>query len=485
MFTENGFIELAYSLIRIRDLDILLDTMLGRIRDMLQADAGSIFIYDEASNELVFKYTQNDSLKLPFCEFRMTADDGSIAGYCAVRNKVLRLNDVYQLNGEYPFRFNASFDDMSGYCTRSMLVFPINDINDRLIGVLQLINKKVADVPVNPATVDSVVIPFTENDEITAYSLSGILGMALENALLYGSIERMWEGFIEASMTAIDLRDRVTSGHSDRVTELTMALAEAVCADDTVFPDFYMTVQQMKALRYACMLHDFGKLVISEDIMQKSEKLYPGMLDVIKYRFALAKNLALINGRNEEVKELEKLLSMVEKANIPTVLDEETGQGIEKCLKYFFTDMEGNRHQLLTEREYQYLSIRRGSLTEEERGVIMSHVKHTYEFLIKIPWTAELKQVPAWAAMHHEQVRGGGYPFGLSGDEVQMQGRMMAIADVYDALTAQDRPYKIAVSVEKACDILKKEAENGALDGALVAFFIDKQIYNCLNRRKS
>ncbi|MGE4265920.1 MAG: HD domain-containing phosphohydrolase [Deferribacterales bacterium] len=485
MITENGFIELAYSLVRIRDLDELLDTMLGRIRNMLSADAGSIFIYDEDKDELIFSYTQNDSIELPFKKFRMKANEQSIAGFCAVRNSLIRLDDVYHLDNKFPFKFNQSFDEMSGYRTKSMLVFPINDINGRLIGILQLINKKIKDVPVNNDTVDEAVAIFNSQDETTAHSLSGIVGMALENALLYESIEAMWEGFIQACMTAIDSRDPVTGGHSERVTTLTMAIAEAMSGDDT-FPDFNLSPEQMRSLKYSCMLHDFGKLVISENILQKADKLYPGMMDVIRYRFAMAKAVAKAQDKPSEVLyELDTLLEKVFMANIPTVLDGETSAGLDKCLNYIFEDVDGNKHQLLTEKEYAYLSINRGSLTPHERDIIESHVKHTYEFLSKIPWTKELKHVPAVAAMHHEKLNGGGYPFGLHADDIVTQGRIMAIADIYDALTAQDRPYKKAMPVEKACAILLDEAERNVLDIDIVKFFIKNEIYKCLDRRKN
>lgn len=485
MITENGFIELAYSLVRIRNLDELLDTMLGKIRSILSADAGSIFIYDDENDELIFSYTQNDSVSLPFKQFRMKADEKSIAGFCAVRNSLIRLDDVYHLDPKFPFSFNHSFDEMSGYRTKSMLVFPINDINGRLIGILQLINKRSENVKINSETVQRAVTPFSADDENTAHSLSGIVGMALENALLYDSIEAMWEGFIQACMTAIDSRDPVTGGHSARVTGYTMALAEAMSDDDEAFPEFKLTPVQLRSLKYSCMLHDFGKLVISENVLQKADKLYPGMLDVIKFRFGMAKSVALMHNDQKTADELNRLLAIVIKANIPTVLDEDAAIGLDKCVNYSFTDLEGNEHTLLTPKEYEYLSIKRGSLTKDEREIVESHVRHTYEFLVKIPWTADLRAVPATAAMHHEKLNGSGYPFGLEGDSIYIQGRVMAIADIYDALTAHDRPYKKPMPIEKACDILVDEAERNFLDTRIVRFFIDKEIYKCLDRRDS
>lgn len=485
MLTQNAFIELAYSLVRIRDLDELLDTMLSRIRGMLDADAGSIFIYDEEADELVFKYTQNDSIDLPFKQFRMPANENSIAGFCAVRNSVLSLDNVYSLDTKFPFSFNPSFDRMSGYRTVSMLVFPINDINGRLIGVLQLINKKVKDTPVNQDNYNDVVVPFDQEDETTAHSLSGIVGMALENALLYDSIEQMWEGFILACMSAIDSRDPVTGGHSQRVTDYTMVTAEAMSEDDEAFPDFKLNPAELRCLKYACMLHDFGKLVISETVLQKSKKLYPGMLEVIEFRFGMAKAMAKLEGRpDKEIAELQNLLEKVRKANMPTILDDDTSTGLDRCLHYEFKDFDGAAHTLLTEKEYGFLSITRGTLSEEERQIIQSHANHTFDFLIKIPWTNELKLIPVVAALHHERIDGKGYPFGLAGDQIHMQGRIMAVADIFDALTAADRPYKKAMPVEKACGILKDEAERYALDTRVVDYFVDNALYESVMRRQ-
>jgi len=485
MLKDNSFIDLAYSLVSIRDLDELLGTMLTRIRGMLDTDAGSIFIYDEEADELIFKYTQNDSLNLPFNSFRIPANEHSIAGFCAVRNSIINLEDVYSLDPKFPFVFNPSFDKMSGYKTVSMLVFPINDANGNLIGVLQLINKRVKDEKITPETASDIVVPFSSDDERTAHSLSGIVGMALENALLYDSIEQMWEGFISACMTAIDSRDPVTGGHSQRVTDYTMVTAEAMSADESFFPDFKLSPAELRCLKYSCMLHDFGKLVISENVLQKANKLYPGMLEVIEFRFGMAKAVAKMNGKSEEeIDELCELLDMVRKANIPAVLDEDTSGGLDKCLSYEFEDYDGNRHTLLTEKEYYYLSIQRGSLTVEEREIIQSHANHTFDFLVKIPWTNELKLVPVVAALHHERIDGKGYPFGLAGDQIHMQGRIMAVADIFDALTAADRPYKKAMPVEKACAILKEEAERYALDGKVVDFFVDNKIYEKVMRRE-
>jgi len=485
MLTQNAFIELAYSLVSIRDLDELLGTMLTRIRNMLDADAGSLFIYDEESDELLFKYTQNDSLNLPFNSFRMPANEHSIAGFCAVRNNVINLEDVYHLDPKFPFDFNPSFDKMSGYKTVSMLVFPINDMNGRLIGVLQLINKRAKEEKITPDNADEIVIPFDQDDETTAHSLSGIVGMALENALLYDSIEEMWKGFISACMTAIDSRDPITGGHSQRVTDYTMLTAEAMSEDDEAFPDFKLSPADLRCLKYSCMLHDFGKLVISENILQKADKLYPGMLEVIEYRFGTAKAMAKLNGKpQEEIDELGKLLGMVQKANIPTVLDDDTSGGLDKCLTYEFEDYDGKTHTLLTEKEYIYLSIKRGTLTQEEREIIQSHANHTFDFLVKIPWTNELKLVPIVAALHHERIDGKGYPFGLAGDQIHMQGRIMAVADIFDALTAADRPYKKAMPVPKACAILKEEAERFALDKKVVDYFVDNALYESIIGRQ-
>lgn len=474
----DHFLELAYTLVRIRDLNQLLETVLQRLRDMLACDAGSIYIYDSETNELIFKFTQNDSVRLPFKEFSIPVNKNSIAGYVALTKRSIRISDVYKLDRSFPFKFNSNFDRMSSYRTKSMLVFPVTDINNELTGVLQFINKKRTGIPVALNNVDKLVIPFTQDDEKIARSLVGIVSLALENGMLYSSIENMWESFISASVMAIESRDPITSGHTNRVTTLSMILAQEMAKDKTSFPNFELSKTDMKLLKYACLLHDFGKIGVREHVLQKAEKLSDGRIDVIRGRIHLAKAMAVIEKRgDEELKKLDAYHECIKKSNIPTFLESDTAEMLREISEYRFHDIDDREHKILDELDYRQLSIRRGSLTEPERREVESHVKYTYEFLRSIPWTKELKDLPSIAAQHHEKLNGSGYPFGLKGDEIHIFGRIMAVVDMFDALTARDRPYKEPMNAEDACKILRQEALEGVLDNDIVEFFIINHLY--------
>ncbi|WP_022849849.1 GAF and HD-GYP domain-containing protein [Limisalsivibrio acetivorans] len=474
--TNESFLELAYTLVRIRDLDVLLETILKRLRGMLGADAGSIFIYDEDTNELIFKYTQNDSVYLPFKEFSIAADETSIAGYVAKTREILRLKDVYHLEDEYPFHFNVSFDKMSGYRTKSMIVYPITDLNDQLTGVLQFINKKRYEVPLTLENVGRIVLPFNENDEKIAGSLTGIVSLALENGLLYDNIERMLEGFIKATSTAIDNRNSCTAGHTARVFSITSLLAQEMHKDLDEFPDFFMNRLKEKILRYACYLHDFGKLSVRESVLNRMEKLSSEQFSAVKTRLSLAKACLMLN-KDERYEEINALEEAVIKANKPGKLSESIKQAIDYCSNFYFADADGNELPLLTPYEYECLCVEEGVHTEGELDMIKGHVKNGFDILNKIPWTKELRDVPVVACSHHERMDGNGYPFGREGGEIHIFSRVMGVADAYDFLTNDTIPYREAMMPEDAVEVMRSNAAEGGLDPKIVDFFIEKEIY--------
>lgn len=475
--TGESFLELAYTLVRIRDLDVLLETILKRIRGMLGADAGSIFIYDEERDELIFKYTQNDSVQLPFKEFTIPANDNSIAGYVAKTGNTLRLKDVYHLDDEYPFGFNVSFDKMSGYRTKSVLAFPITDLNDQLTGVLQIINKKRYEVPLTLENVNRIVLPFNDNDEMVAESLTGVISLALENGVLYDNLEKMNESFITELSKALENREPARTGHVNRITAICETLASEMHRDLDDFPDFFMNRLKDKILRYSCRLHDIGKLFVPEKILTKTEKLYPGMTENIENRFRLAKACARLKGRPEElVCELNRLLEVIKNANISDINDK-ISEDLEKCAGYVFEDSDGEEVNLLTDEEYRLLSIREGIYTDEEIKNMQFHALGTYEFLRNIPWTSELRDVPIIAASHHEKTDGSGYPFGTTGDDLHVFSKIMAVAESYDRYTSDSRPYGQSMMPDEAAKEVKKDAEKGALDMKIADFFISKEIY--------
>ncbi|MCX5765787.1 MAG: GAF domain-containing protein [Gemmatimonadetes bacterium] len=496
-----------------RDLLTLLGMILSQARRLASADAASLYLVrrpERGPALLQFKLTQNFTLpSIPFHESEMALDHHSVAGYAASTGEPIVLADVYAPPAGVPYAFNRSFDDALGYRTKSMLVIPMRTHADEVIGVLQLINRKRhADVRLaTPADVDAEVLPFGRRAVDLVSALASQAAVAIENSRLYEEIERLFEGFVTASVTAIESRDPTTSGHSARVATLTCGLAEAV---DRVGDGAYAATRfdrdQLRELRYASLLHDFGKVGVREQVLVKQKKLYPGDLAIIKHRFQYLLQRAdlhyereraeylLAHGearysdalahleqvRRAERERLQHFLDAVVRTNEPTILPEGTFEELEEINARTFVDFDGVEKPLLSNEELRYLMINKGNLDERERREIESHVSHTFRFLEQIPWTRALKGIPAIAHGHHEKLDGSGYPRQVAAAEIPVQTRMMTIADIYDALTATDRPYKRAVPVERALDILRDEARDGALDSALLTAFVEARVFDAV-----
>lgn len=493
-----------------RDHDALLDLILRKCREVTQADAGSLYLVEDTPHKekiLRFKLSQNDSFNLSYKEFTMPISRGSIAGYVALSGISLNLSDVYHLPPGAAYRFDRNWDQKTGYRTKSMLVVPMKNRNNETIGIVQLINRKKfwEAILVDEPTVDEQVLPFDSWSEELVNSLASQAAVALENNILYKNIQSLFEGFVKASVTAIESRDPTTSGHSSRVAALTVGMAEVVDRiDNGRFRDVTFTREQLKEIRYASLLHDFGKVGVREEVLVKAKKLYPWHLDLVKLRFDFIKksldadhaskqlDFILEKGRDEflgqmesfkgdyekQMEEVDKFLKVISEANEPTVLEDGNFATLLEIAQRTFQDYVGQTKNLLTPEEVGFLSIRRGSLDAKERLEIESHVTHTYRFLSQIPWTTELQGIPAIAYAHHEKLNGSGYPNRLQAKEIPVQSKMMTIADIYDALTASDRPYKKAVPLDKALKILEYEAKDGNIDAELLQVFIDAKIFD-------
>jgi response regulator RpfG family c-di-GMP phosphodiesterase len=322
---------------------------------------------------------------------------------------------------------------------------------------------------------------------------------------LYEDIERLFEGFVLAAVTAIEQRDPTTFGHSGRVARMTVVLAEAVDrANHSVFRNITFTREQLREIRYAGLLHDFGKVGVREQVLVKAKKLYPQDLVLIKQRYAFLRRTAERNfwrhraefleqhgqtgyeafrleleaAHAQEVAEFETFVRLVEQANEPTVLPEQRFGHLASFAHREFEDIDGERRRYLTADEARYLAIPKGSLDDTERLEIEGHVNLTYRFLQQIPWTRELQQIPFIAYGHHEKLNGQGYPRGVTGDGIPIQTRMMTISDIYDALTAADRPYKPAVASARALDIMSGEVGVGQLDASLFGLFVEAKVFD-------
>jgi HD-GYP domain-containing protein (c-di-GMP phosphodiesterase class II) len=494
-----------------RDIDKLLELILLKSREITAADAGSLYLVKRGKDEtastddhLSFELTQNDSVVVPFKKFNMPLSEGSIAGYAALSGQLVNVADAYHLPADSPYKISRSFDEQSGYRTKSMLVVPMRDHQEKVIGVVQLINKKRQwKIVLQPVSLtEESVIPFTSVDEELVTSLASQAAVAFENARLIQDIRNLFESFVKASVTAIESRDPTTSGHSGRVAILTVGIAEKLDGLETgPFKDVRFTGDQIQEIRYASLLHDFGKVGVREKVLIKGKKLYVGEMLLIRQRFGYIKRaletehlrakLEQIQSGNAQAElltemdrtyetqrdEVDGILRTIVQANEPTILEEESFRALMDLTSRGFTDLEGNRQPFLTPNEVAALSIRRGSLSEKERREIESHVTHTFRFLSEIPWTGEYRLVPEIAYAHHEKMDGTGYPRRLKATEIPVQSRMMTVADIFDALVAWDRPYKKAVPVEKALNILRDEAGLGKLDRAILDVFIEAKIY--------
>jgi HD-GYP domain-containing protein (c-di-GMP phosphodiesterase class II) len=496
-----------------RNISKLHELIVRNARELTRADGGSLFLLekdDAGVDKLRFAVAQtgpDDAGTHLGAVLPLTR--GSVAGYCALSGEVLRIDDAYEIPEASEYRFNQSFDKQNGYRSKSMMVVPMRDHENTVVGVIQLINRKPEFdlVLTSPAMTEEVVSPFTERDESVLLSLASQAGVALENKALLESIQDLFEQFVRASVKAIEVRDKSTQGHSSRVAELTVA--QAIAANTVAtgrFADLHFNDDALREMRYAALLHDFGKVAVPEYIFGKAKKLPDGKLDAIRLRFLLAINqietlaarrkfellqrgVAIDDRRMLEIEadavarcgELQALLATVESANEPRVVAAEIGALLDSILGKTYRDVEDER-PLLDTLEFEFLRIPRGSLSNEERRKMEQHVTQSFYFLREIPWSkTPWRNVPDLAYGHHEHLDGTGYPRGLKDAEIAPQVRMLTIADVYDALTAKDRPYKAAMPVERALDILVKEfAQRGKIDSELLDLFIARKVYETI-----
>ena len=490
------------------DLDKLIALILDKSRSLVSADGGTIYLVERESNrsEPTHIRFKKSALNLNTDEFLLPIDKNSIAGYVALTGEELIIDDVYAISEDEDYHFNYEFDKAHDYHTKSMMVIPMKNHHDNVIGILQLINRKKdfkKTLTAEEMKGDEVT-PFTQKDYEMVTALAGQAAVAIENNLLLQDINNLFEGFVKASVTAIEQRDPTTSGHSFRVAEFTEKLARSL---ERAKPRGYETVswsaEQLREMRYASLLHDFGKVGVREQVLVKANKLYEHELELIRWRFHyirkalinehLEKKITYLkNNGNSDFDQFEKYIDMEYKtkledfdnmfqtilnANKPSVMEEGNFSLLNKIAKHSIRLDDGTRVPFLKNNELLSLSIRKGSLNTEERTEIESHVTHTYEFLIQIPWTHDLRNVPDIAYGHHEKLDGSGYPLQLDDKEITVQTRMMTISDIYDALTAWDRPYKKAISTEKALDILYMEVKDGHIDKRLLDVFVESKSF--------
>ncbi len=459
------------------DLYALLVRIIDEAKRLLHADRGTLYLVDQEKNELYFHVTDDKQIK----EIRLPINKQSIAGYVALTGKQLNIKDVYRIPESRPYTFNKSVDRKSGYRTRSMLTVPMVNHQGEVTGAVQLINKMR----------DGEVTAFSERDRHILMSLASQAAVSIENAQLYKEVADLFDAFVRYSASAIDERDPATAGHSRRVAMYATALARAMgCFSE----------QEVKELEYAAWLHDVGKIGVREHILIKENKLFPNQRAQVCERFQAIKLSiqkqsleqkirlmetdasperirALDEKAEQEIRETQDELDFVLRIDKPGFMNDEDMKRVDRIARRRFAAADGTRQPWLTAQEKAALKVRRGNLTEAERKIMNAHVESTYKILSQIPFTRRLRRVPEIAASHHEKLDGSGYPHKLRASKIPVQARILALVDIYDALTAQDRPYKPAMPVEKSLDILRFEVKDGHLDPEIFNAFLDNKIY--------
>ena len=468
---EAGKLALLLEMSRALSTELELDGVMGLIVDyatrIMGCERSSVFLFDKDNGELYALVAQGLDVK----ELRFSSSAG-IAGYVMRERVGLSIPDAYK-----DPRFNPNIDKATGYHTVSVLCLPLQDRRGENLGVIQCLNKKGPQ---------GKPVPFPYKDEGVLTAVAAQAAMYLDNSVLRRRMDLLFESFVEAISRAIDDRDPCTSGHTRRVTQYSINLARAI--HDANTPPFEQTTYtraRLRQLRYACLLHDVGKIGVREHILCKNGRLLPANVEAIRQRFAalrersradcLARALAeslppdrlLAQDHARLCADLDAALAVVERSNGTYLLAESDFQALQATAAHGWIDP----------LELSHLSIRKGNLTPEEWEDMKSHVSKSYRMLIQIPWPPELKDVPEVAYSHHERCDGSGYPRSLRSETIHLDGQVMAVADMYDAMTANDRPYKKTIPHEKAQQILLDEAAQGRLSTALVGLFFSAGCY--------
>ncbi len=491
LLEKQKLIDISIALTSETDLNRLLSRIITELRLLTGAQGGSLYLTDK--KQLKFEVAQNDVLAhcfgsdyLCFKYHEIPIDDQSLAGYVALTGQTLNIADVYQLPASLPYHFDSSFDQRNNYRTRSMLVAPLMDHQREVVGVLQLINA------VNDA---GEVTSFSLEDETLVLALASQAAVAINNVRLLNTIKNLFEAFMIYSVSAIDARSPHTAGHSRRVAAYGLALAQAVnaCHHGPLAAVSFSELE-LEELRFSAWLHDIGKIGVRDALLEKKQKLNDFHLEAIRWRFCLAQvqaqtdeDRAAIEDDFDFIKEINYLNYLP--ADAPARLTAIAAKKIflDNTFEPLLTtaEIQALRQPLLTPDELTSLLVLRGNLTPQEYAEIQGHALQTLHILEKIPFTKHLSQVPRFAAAHHERLDGSGYPFHLTSADLPYQARILAIADIFDALTATDRPYRSSYGNEKALRVLREEADRGKLDPDLVELFIAQRIYEAVASHKT
>jgi HD-GYP domain-containing protein (c-di-GMP phosphodiesterase class II) len=481
-----------------RDLGSLLERILEAARDFANADGGTL--YRVEGDKLVFEVLLNDTLglrmggksgkRIDFAPLMLHREDGSdnnsmVVAHAALSGKTVNIPDAYTAEG-YDFSGTRAFDSKTGYRSQSFLTVPMKNHSGAVIGVLQLINAKAPN-----GTVEA----FSQDDQRLVESLASQAAIALNNRQLIDQLEALFESLINLINTAIDEKSPYTAGHCERVPVLTMLLAEAASRSGGPLADFRMDEADRYELKIAGLLHDCGKITTPVHVVDKATKLETiyDRIELIDTRFEVLlrdAKIAKLEGRLGDADYEELVLQLLaERTLVHTsntggeFMDDAAIQAIQRLGARAWRDHTGTEQPLLSAEQVENLTIRRGTLNNAERDIINRHINVTIDMLESLPWPAHLTRVPEYAGGHHERMDGKGYPKGLTRDQMSVQARVMGIADIFEALTARDRPYKPAKSLSESLRILGRMKEENHVDPDLFEVFLRERVYLDYARR--
>ena len=460
---ENAQIGISLSVEK--EPNKLYGQILTFLRKATSAEAGTLYLMNEEHDRIFFVSSQNSRLGSKVFEKReIPFNKRSFVGYVCDKGETLNIPDAYSIPEDAPYTFNSDLDKRLNYKTVSIITVPMKTATGDIVGAVQLINKIDSE--------SGEPVPFSDFDTIMLTSLSTLAAVSVENNNLLLETEKLLNNMIISSVKAIEQRDPITKGHSIRVSAYTMAILKRAIQKPEIIEKFHVDKNTLKVAETASLLHDFGKVGVREKLLMKQHRFYQEELETMKWRIKYA--LVFMKDGSEEKAVAEELFSKLDSLDIPRPHNEEETKLIEKAAE-IIVEVNGEKIELVTSEELAYLNIPKGTLTTEERSDMEKHVLYSYELLNSIDWPVSLKTVPNIAASHHEKLDGSGYPFHKKAEELGIIERVMVIADIYDALTAKDRPYKKAISPEIAISILKKEVEDGKLDPVLFDVFVSER----------
>ncbi|MBB1485839.1 HD domain-containing phosphohydrolase [Oceanospirillum sediminis] len=493
-----------------RDMESLLETILVSAKDLTEADGGTLYLYNEKQQSLEFTIVRTLSLGISlggktghpissnFKPLPLFLEDGNpnqqmIAAYAALSGQTINIQDAYEVT-EFDFSGTRKFDESTGYRSKSFLTVPMTNHENDIIAVLQLLNKIDTET--------GEVISFSQQDQKLAESLASQAAVALTNKRLIDELENLFSAFIKMIATAIDEKSPHTANHCRRVPEATMMIAEAAHHSDMdYFRNFFMEDADRYELKVASWLHDCGKISTPVHVVEKATKLETihDRIELVAARFEILRRdleinmlkqriAALENGETNHASIIENYEQLVKSLSEDLAYVRRCNQGgefmpdeqiarVEALSKLTWTDLENNTQNLLSDDEVKNLSIRRGTITAEERDIINNHMTLTIRMLEQLPFPKHLRKVPEYAGGHHERMDGRGYPRGLTRNQMSIPARIMAVADVFEALTSSDRPYKKPMPLSQTLTIMGRMVEDDHLDPDIYRLFVHSEVY--------